>query len=488
MRIFSRQITKRLLMVVLFGAIAGAVGACGFKDPLRVEDPGTLTDEELTGVGAIPATVNGLRGGFHEAFDDYARYACMFTDECILAGTFPSRVEVENRRILANNVSLSGEVYEDTHTARFQADDIVQAFSAIDRNDPQFETVLDVIDEGIVSGYLYGGYTRIMLSELYCESAIDAGPYLFSDARMGEALGILEQAEQEANAAGLVDFADAAIVGQARAHLWLAQDTEAAADAARVSAGFEFFTTYSENDNPSYNEVHSSSWGRGGWVIRWTVGDGTTAERNNERFGLTSSTQFGIDDSYDQWVSLGLIDPNPGPNFVAFNSTIPVRLQLLYPDGFAPILMASKAEADFIEAEVAIRGSDFTTANNIANAYRTAWGLPAIDYGALADLPATVPAGRHRPLHSRHGGSDLQPGVLAGAPAGAGHQRELGQLPRSFAGLHAVGPTGNTRVTTGRPHGRPALFRIATGGPQPIPHSRTITFHEMLRVFSRWGE
>ncbi len=381
----SRPTVRRLLMGALFGAIVTATGACGFRDPLRVEDPGTLTDDELTGVGAIPATVNGLIGQFHEALDDYARYACLFTDECILAGTFPSRVEVENRRISTSNVSLDDEVYEPIHTARFQADDIVRAFSEIDTSDPEFATVLGLIDQGIAAGYLYGAYTRILLAELYCESAIAAGPYAFSDARMTEALGLLETAESEATSRGLTSFANAAIVGQARAHLWLGQDGEAAADAGRVPAGFEFFASYSENDNPSYNEVHASSWGRGGWVIRWTVGDGTAPERNNEQFGLTSTTQYGIDLAYDQWVSLGLIDPAPGPNFVAFNSAIPVRLQMLYQDGFAPILMASKAEADHIAAEAAIRGGDYTGANDLVNPYRSARGLPDIDYAALAD-------------------------------------------------------------------------------------------------------
>ncbi len=395
---FDLKPIKKVLMVGLVGAIVGSVGACGFSDPLRVQDPGTLTDDELTGVGAVPATVNGMIGQFQEALDDYVRYSCLFTDECILAGTFPTRVEVENRRITTANVSLDDEVYEPIHTARFQADNTVEQFQTIDQSDPEFAGVVGKIQEGIVAGFLYGGYTRVLLAELYCESAINAGSYVFSDERMRDALTILEQAETEANNVGLSSYANAAIVGQARAHLWLGEDGNAAADAARVPAGFVFNANYSENDDASFNEMHSSSWGRGGWVIRWTVGDGTRGDRNNERFGQQLVTQgVNVTDSFDEWVNIGLIDPDPGPNFVAFNSAIPVKLQLKYRAGTAPIRIASTTEADFIEAEAAIRGSDFATANTIVNGYRATWTdettgnpLPAIDYAALPDLQSRL--------------------------------------------------------------------------------------------------
>lgn len=375
----------RLLRLGLVAALAGSLGACGFKDPLRVEDPGVLTAEELTGVGAVEATVNGIIGAFQEAFDDYVRYTSLFTDEMILAGTFPTRVEVDDRRIVPSNVSLDGEVYAPIHTTRFLADQTVEDFSAA-IGDPEFETVEDLLRVGTVVGRLYGAYARVLLAELYCESAIDAGPYELSDARMAEALTLFQEAEQAAaDAAANVstsarvaranNLGRAAIVGQARAHLWLGQWAEADADAARVPAGFVFNAEYSENDNPTCNEMHGSSWGRCLWVIRWTVGDGTTPERRNERFTY-----------YDEWVALGRINPDPGPNFVSFNSAIPVRLQLQYTDGAVPIVLASKAEADMIQAEVALRNGQPGVANALVNPRRAAWGLGAIDFAAVGDL------------------------------------------------------------------------------------------------------
>lgn len=385
----------RLLRLGVVLSTLGAVAACGFNDPLRIEDPSVLTGDELSGTGAVSATINGIVGAFHEAYDDYVRYACMFTDECILAGTFPSRVEVDDRRILPSNVSLDDEIYEDVHTARFLADKTAEEFPG-QLQDPELESVRDLLWIGIAAGKLYGAYSRVLLAELYCESALDAGPYLLSDARMAEALNIFQEAEQAAadaaanvqsssNAARAGDLGSTAIVGQARAHLWLGQYTEADADAARVPAGFDFFSEYSENDNATRNELHSFSWGLGGQVIRWTVGDGSSAERNRERFPY-----------FVEWVTLDLIDSLPGPAFVAFNSAIPVKLQLAYRTGASPMLLASKAEADMIQAEVAIREGRIGDANTIVNGYRAGWirqsgpdqgtPLPAIDFAAVGDL------------------------------------------------------------------------------------------------------
>ncbi len=377
MRFLSINYAKRLAGLGLACAVAGSMAAC--EDPLAIEAPGALTSDELTGPGAVNSVINGIIGDFAEAYDDYVRYATLFTDEFILAGTFPTRLEVDDRRILAINGSLNAEVYEPLSTARFSADTGVVNFTAV-LSDPDFAALTDELGEGIAYGRFFGGYSRLLLSELYCQSAIAGGPFLSSDDRMQDALDLLIQAEAAGNDAGLSELTNAAIVGQARANLWLGNDAAAATAARRVPTGFEFVLDYSENDPVQFNEVHSLTWGRGRQVIRWTVGDGTAAERNNERFPY-----------FDEWVSLGLIDPNPPSSFSSFNSAISVQLQLLYDDGLAPILLASKAEADLIEAEVAVRAADFLTANTRVNNLRsTNWSLPAIDFAAMTTLAARL--------------------------------------------------------------------------------------------------
>ncbi|MDH5644327.1 MAG: RagB/SusD family nutrient uptake outer membrane protein [Gemmatimonadota bacterium] len=362
---------RRLGLVAM---MAGFVAAC--DNPLAVKAPGVLTADELTGPGAIGSVVNGIVGDFAEALDNYVLYTSMFTDEMILAGTFPTRKEVDERRIVPDNATVTGGLYEPIHVSRFSADTAAVNFSAA-QSDPDFAAVLDLLDEGTVYAKFYGGYSRILLAELYCESTLSAGPFLVSDDRMTEAMNLLAEAEADAAAAGLDDIENAAIVGQARANLWLGNYTAAAAHAARVDAGFEYHQAYSTNDNVQFNEVYSLTHGRGGQVIRWTVGDGTLASRNFEKFAY-----------YDEWVALGRINPASGKR--SFDSTIPVRLQLLYASGDAGILLASKAEADMIEAEAAIRAGQFTTADDLVNPYRSAWGLTDLDFGAMANLNARL--------------------------------------------------------------------------------------------------
>lgn len=377
MRFLSINYAKRLAGLGLAWAVAGSTAAC--EAPLAIEAPGILTTDELTGPGAVQSVINGIIGDFAEAYDDYVRYATLFTDEFILSGTFPTRLEVDDRRILAINGSLNAEVYEPLSTARFSADTGVVNFTAV-QSDPDFEALTDLLTEGIAVGRLFGGYSRVLLSELYCQSAVAGGVFLTSDDRMQDALDLLIQAEVAGKDAGISDLTNAAIVGQARANLWLGDNAAAAAAARRVPAGFEFVLDYSENDPVQFNEVHSLTWGRGRQLIRWTVGDGTEAARANERFAY-----------FDEWVTLGLIDPNPPSSFVSFNSAISVQLQLLYDDGLQPIVLASKAEADLIEAEVALRASDFVTANTLVNNLRsTNWSLSAIDFAAMATLGARL--------------------------------------------------------------------------------------------------
>ena len=97
MRFLSINYAKRLAGLGLACAVAGSTAAC--EDPLAIEAPGILTADELTGPAAVKSVINGIIGDFAEAYDDYVRYATLFTDEFILARTFQTRLEVDDRRI-----------------------------------------------------------------------------------------------------------------------------------------------------------------------------------------------------------------------------------------------------------------------------------------------------------------------------------------------------------------------------------------------------
>lgn len=335
-----------------------ALAAAGCGDLLEVTDPDIVTPEQASGPAAVPILVAGMAGDFQEAVDNLARYEALFTDEMILSGTFPTRIDVDERDVLTdiNNGTLSNDVFEPLQVARETADQNRETFAAA-LDDPDFEEVLASVEEGVALASLYAGYTRLYMAELYCSVIMEPeGSAVSPDAAADVALARFVEAEDYATDFGLDDIADAARVGQARTLVWLGRYDEAAAVAADVSPGFTYMAEYSENQNAQFNEFFSFTWGRGGQVARWTVGDGTSANRHNERFTY-----------YDEWVDQGLLLPAP-PGINAPEVGVSMTLQLLYDNGGRPIVLASWWEAQMIIAEQELRNGDPAVAEGIVNA------------------------------------------------------------------------------------------------------------------------
>lgn len=331
------------------------VMVAGCDGVLDVDDPTIVTPDQLTGPQAVPTVLNGLVRDFQEAYDDHVRYTSMFTDEMILAGTFQGRVEVDERRVRSENQQITGELYEPFQRARQSAEEAIASFEA-SLDDPEFESVLPTLRVGVARGNLIAGYLHLMMAEIYCAVVVDpAGPALSSDEAVQEALVFLETAEARASEFGLPEIASAARVGQARAHLWLGNLTQAADLADAVSSDFVRVVEYSSNSPGQNNELAQFTWG---FIqqIRWSVGDGTTAERDNELY-----------DYLDEWVAQGLVDPDPGPGFSAQNAVIPVVLQQIYDSQESNMVLASGWEARMIEAEVELRTGDPEAAEDDVN-------------------------------------------------------------------------------------------------------------------------
>ncbi|HEX6940028.1 MAG TPA: hypothetical protein VF158_11505 [Longimicrobiales bacterium] len=367
---------------VLIGAAAAILSACSLDDLLRVDAPDVLTTDELQGPGEISTQINGIIGAFNEQFDNYVLYSGLLTDEFLAAGTFPTRIEVDARRMLADNATLTDEVAEVMHRARLMADTSVVNFTAA-KDDPAFSDVIDLLDEGIVTGQFYGGYMRILLAELYCETPIANGPVQSSDALMEAGLALLQEAAAGAAATGQEEIAAAAKIGQARALMWLGRYAEAAAiaDDTLIDAGFAFTADYSSNAPEQYNEVYTLTWGDGA-ALRWTVGAGNEAARHNERWPY-----------FDEWVALGMIIDSANVKRITvnpFSSAVDLtNAQTKYPGYDADIPFATRAEADMILAEFHVREGTYAAANAIVNGYRSAHGLPDIDFGNVAALRAS---------------------------------------------------------------------------------------------------
>lgn len=336
-----RPRSRRGVSAVALAVLAGlALTAC--DDTLDVTDPSVVDPEALEGPEGVSTRANGMVRDFQDAYDDYVRYAAMFTDEMVLSGTFQGRVEVDDRRITADNVQITGELYEPIQRSRQATDDLIESFEA-NLDDPDFSAVRGQMENALARAHLFAGYIRVMLAEMYQAAVTDSlGPALGPDEVMGEALGLLEEAEARADDLGLQGVADAARVGQARAHLWLGNLGEIEDLTSDVPTGFVHQVEYSENTDDQENEMAQFTWGFSGILIRWSVGDGTTAERGNEEFA-----------HLDEWIDQGLIDPDPGLS--AQNESVPVVLQTLYDAPDRNMVLASGWEARMIEAEVELR-------------------------------------------------------------------------------------------------------------------------------------
>lgn len=330
---------------------------------LDVDTSGEIVPDNLDDAGpaAIPTLVNGMIGTFNTAADEVARYAGLLTDELILAGTFPDRLQVDRRRVLVSNASVTDDLYTPIHAARFQADTAVVLFQAR-LEDPVFSEVAEALAEGIALGRLYGGYTRIWLAELFCWSILsgvfpETVPSL-PNPRMEEALVFLEEAEALAEAAELPEVRRAAIVGQARALLWLGRYGEAAMRAGQVPRSFAFRAEFSNTNPDQYNRVYAFTWGDTEG-IRWTIGDGTSPARGNERW-----------EHLNEFRELNLLRIRP-PGFTSVAGTsVPVVLQLLHNRAESELVVASGIEARLIRAEAHVRAGETTAAQELLNDLR----------------------------------------------------------------------------------------------------------------------
>jgi hypothetical protein len=378
--------TKRpwLAKVAAIVLLGGTLSSCN----LEVFDPDIVQPEDVSDPASLPIAIAGVVGDFQLMYDDVARYTGLLTDEFILAGTFPTRVQVDQRDMLSDNTTLNG-VYENIHVSRFSADNLVEGAQGL-VGDPDADQ--DLVEQALAIGQFYGGYVRVLLAEMYCQSILGGGDetnpnYESSpvgpDERMQDALTLLQAAQASATALGAADLADAAKVGQARANMWLGNYASAASAVASVGTGFEYMAAFSSNDPSQYNDVYDFTYSDT-QQIRWTVGDGTQPERNFERFPF-----------YDEFVDAGLLNPDPGSGFSAFNASILVHLQMIYPPPLAggvpqspptangqsaPMVIASGFEARIIEAEVAYRGGDVAGAEATINALLTTGDNP---HGAI---------------------------------------------------------------------------------------------------------
>ena len=234
----TKQTIIRPLGIVFVAAALFAVSACDTL--LEVENPGAVTEEGLAGERALPVLVRSTYGELVNAYEDVILATGLFSDELAHSGSFTSFRRMDQRAAIDNDF-LSGFAgpWQPLSSTVFLADLAeTRIRDAEEGTDTQLAEVLS-----------YGAWARIFLAENFCEVAILGGPLQSPDAVMQDAESMLSEAIQLAQGAGAEEILNFALVGRARARLWLGDDGGAAADAGAVPGDFEFTAFHDATTN-----------------------------------------------------------------------------------------------------------------------------------------------------------------------------------------------------------------------------------------------
>lgn len=262
------MISKRIAIVAM---VAGAASTSGCSDFLDAENPAAIEGENLTGAPAYALLLhNGAVGTFQAAFPQLVIYGSTFSDESRNHHVFFENRDIDMRRVLPENGTVSIFMYTPLHRSRFVADSGSQTYKTIVGADSAAKDVRYARMRAIA------GYAYVLLAETMCTSPVNGSrPYtpteLFKDwalPRFQEAITVARAARAAPNAStGTRATADSIImmasIGGARAALGanvpataiaLASDPLILADSARGWT-WKWNVNYSTNTAGENNPV-----------------------------------------------------------------------------------------------------------------------------------------------------------------------------------------------------------------------------------------
>lgn len=369
-------------------AMAGLL-SCTTDQILSVEDIDVAKPEAVTGAEALPSILSGALGNFGVAYNggggvNQISLAGMIGDEYINTETFPTRIEVDQRRQQYTNGTLSGTFY-----------DLQQARAAADLAADGYRQFLPTA-AGFGDALNLSALTYIYMGENYCGAvpiSRESAPSVFSYGPALSTRQLFTRAVEKADSALAVVGATStqarvARLVKARALLDL-DDPANAALAIGGTAGVP--TTF------QYTYVHSELTGRqnnGTWSL----------VQNSGRFGVATSEgvnglPYRIEG--DTATLAAARDPRvanvrrPTNRGLGFDGATNMWWQLKYPVRAAPTVIADGVEARLIEAEAAYRSGNYATPGTgtlaILNSLRSDAALAAVR-GYTRAMPALTPA------------------------------------------------------------------------------------------------
>jgi len=411
-----------------------ALPAAACEGLLDVADEDVTKDEFLENEAAIPALRAAVVGDFIPAYEQLMVHGGMLGDEYRFSETFPTRYQIDQRRINANNGNLLS-LFALATTAGATADFVSERYNVAD---PGKAAVLERAEAKSL-----GGYALLSLAENYCSGVpisrvnrSSGGQLEFrygapltttqlvdsAIARFDAALALLPG---NAGSTAAQSQRNLARVGKARALLYRGNGDPAAAAAAVAQVPTNFTFQLEHSDNSSAEESFP-------WFFNLS----------NERVTLANNEGGVIDDDGDLIIEYFEVtgesaeglpfleaggDGQPGgqdPRVLwrqrgfnlGFDGETPLYDALKYNDRTVFTVLASGVEARLIEAEAQFR------AGNPAGMIATLNALRANVQPLMQLLSANYPNQQQLAGYGPGEGASLEPLALPATSAG---QRDL---------------------------------------------------------------
>ncbi|HEX6307514.1 MAG TPA: Ig-like domain-containing protein [Longimicrobiales bacterium] len=278
-------------------------------------------------------------GGSHS--DGVVVLGGLLADEWMHAGTFPTRLQVDQRAITPDNQTVA-EAFDHLLLARTAVEFEANRLRSVSPSDPRIGEMLTL-----------AGFTYLALAENFCSGVP------LDDPDVGVATDVLFNTAgarfAEALAAPIdAAHADAARVGAARAALGAGNFGFAALSASTVATAFVLNTSHAN----ATGEVN------GVYVLNTLARRVSLAELEGGN-GLPFRS---ANDVRVPWTGIR----------VGFDGMTPLYDALKYPDAAAPTPLATGIEARLIQAEAALHSGDYAGFLTFLNDPRAATGLPLL--------------------------------------------------------------------------------------------------------------
>ena len=347
---------------LLVSAGLAALLAAGCSDILTVELPGRIPSKLLNDPTTAPTLAASVVADFECAFSNYVNSTSTLSDQFLGASGNLNAKNWGTKKIYEDDVANEQTgcdgfygAYTPLQTARFQANDIGTRLRGW--TDSMAQVALAPLRARVAT---LGAYSYTLLGEGYCAMRFDREKQIhtpqqvlaIAEAKFDTALTLVNAMTAGAAQTELLNLV---YVGRARVRLDRGNRAGAAADAALVTAGFEYFVTRSVDADTRWNDAWTAMAEFGNSSVDPQYRNLTVGGQPDPRVQVDSGPAVGLPKkSFDGVTDLYVVTNKN------FSRSDPMRL-------------ASSIESELIRAEALLGG----TAVGIINARRTQLGLPS---------------------------------------------------------------------------------------------------------------